>query len=418
MGEARALNDLGNIFVALGEFESACKFHTRALAIREEIGNKQATSTSLINLGKLHIQQRQPGKALEVLHRALDIAVEIKAKPRIYQANLALSDAHELEGDMGSALVHYKIYQVVKEEVSGDQANARVKNLQVAFEVEKAEREAEIARLRNVELKETNDRLEQLVKELNETQTALVQSKKMAALGALVAGLVHEMNSPLGVIASGADVSSRAASNVRELIEGHASDVPPGELDRFRRSLDALEENNRNTVQASKRIRRIVAGLKSFARLDESPFQKADLNRELETTLSLLEYRLGDRIEIVRDFGKIPKIDCYPGELNQVFLNLITNAIEAIDGSGTITISTRLDGDHVRLKFADTGVGIPADQLPGLFDPVFSAKGRRVKAGLGLFTCYNIVSRHNGDITVESSPGVGTTFTVLLPAGP
>jgi signal transduction histidine kinase len=415
IGEARALNDLGNICTELREFDKALDYHQWALSIREELGNKQAQSTSLINLGRLFVRRKEPESAFDVLHRALTIAMEIRAKPRVYQANLALSEAYTILEDYSNALDHYKIYQEVKEEVSGDQSSARIKNLQVSFEVEASEREAEIARLKNVELREKNDQLERLIKELRETQSELVQSKKMAALGSLVAGLVHELNTPLGVITSAADVASRATRKIHEIVDESDFAKEIGDDPRFRRSTDALEETNRITLTGSERIKRIVDGLKSFARLDEAPFQTVDLREGIETTLALLEHELHGRVEIITALDEIPPIGCYPSELNQVFMNLIANAAEAIEGKGTITIRSFFQDGRVNVRIEDTGVGIPEDQMQGLFDPTFSAKGRRVKAGMGLFTCYNIVRKHHGDINVRSEVGTGSTFTVVLP---
>ncbi len=415
IGEARALNDLGNLFTDLGELDKALDYHQTAMAIRVEIGNKQAQSTSLINLGRLYIKRKDAANAFDVLHRALTLAMEIRAKPRVYQANLALSDAYAMLEDYSNALEHYKIYQEVKEKVSGDQSTARIKNLQIKFEVEAAEREAEIARVKNVELGEKNDQLERLIKELRETQTELVQSKKMAALGSLVAGLVHEMNTPLGVITSAADVAARAARKISDIVAESAAAGEIGGDPRFRRSLEALAETNMITLSGSERIERIVNGLKSFARLDEAPFQTVDIHEGLETTLTLLEHEFHGRIDVVKNYGEIPAIGCFPSELNQVFMNLIANAAEAIEGSGTITIRTYLKNDKVHVSIRDTGVGIPEDQMQGLFDPGFSAKGQRVKAGMGLFTCYNIVRKHRGDIKVRSTVGTGSTFTIVLP---
>ena len=146
-----------------GEFAKSREYHLRALEMRERFGNLQAVSTSLINLGKLLVAEGKPEEALDEVLRALDIAEEIKAKPRIFQAHMVLSEICYDMKDPGAALVHYKIYQQIKEQVVGDQANSRLKNLQVAFEIEKAEQEAEISRLKNVELKEKNDQLESLL---------------------------------------------------------------------------------------------------------------------------------------------------------------------------------------------------------------------------------------------------------------
>ncbi|MDH3214667.1 MAG: tetratricopeptide repeat protein [Candidatus Krumholzibacteria bacterium] len=417
LGEARALNDLGLIHQELGEYEEALRCHEKALQLRDQVGNKQAKSTSLINLGKLFIEKRDIDKAFDALHRALTIAMEIKAKPRVYQANLALSEAHALNGDFSEALEHYKIYQQIKEEVAGDEANARLRNLQINFEVDSSKRDAEISRLKNVELKQKNEQLEKLLVELRETQAQLIQTEKMAALGILVAGVVHEINNPVGAINSAADVTRRCIASLDQVLRSATS------LDDIRNSkqrksaLETLESVGRITQDAINRISKIVRSLKSFSRLDEAEFQEADLHEGLDSTLTLLEHDFGERIKVVREFGSVPRVPCNPGEMNQVFMNLLTNASQAIDGKGTIKIRTYEDKSRVHIEISDTGVGIPKVHMERLFDPTISKRGVRVKAGLGLFTSYNILKKHKGDIKVDSKVGRGTVFTLILPTG-
>ena len=264
-------------------------------------------------------------------------------------------------------------------------------------------------------LEQKYDQLEQLHKELQETQAQLVQSEKMAALGKLVAGVVHEMNTPIGAINSAADISARSISNI---LEGLKTCQNPDEIRNDRKlkgSIKALQNSVPITLSASERITKIVNSLKSFARLDESPFQKVCLHESLENTLILIENDLKDRINVKKEYGNIPLVACYPSELNQVFINLLTNAVQAIKDKGTITIQTNAENEHVIIQIADTGIGIPQEQIEGLFEPNFTKKGNRVKAGLGLFTSYNIIQKHRGQITVESEVGKGSTFTVVLP---
>ena len=418
LGEARALNDLGSIHRRLGNFEEALACHKESLRLRQEVGNKQAQSTSLINLGRVYIEQNDVSNAFDVLHRALTITMEIGAKPRIYQANLALSEAHALNGDFSDALDHYKIYQQVKEEVAGDQASSRLRNIQIGFEVDSARKEAEISRLKNVELKEKNAQLETLLRELKETQTQLVQTEKMAALGSLVAGVVHEINNPVGAINSAADVSQRAIRIVNDALQSTESLEELRANKSFRDALSTLRSDTEVTLRATHRISKIVRDLKSFIRLDEAEVQEMDLRQGLESTLSLLTHEFGDRINVVMRFDDIPTIRCNPGEMNQVFMNLLLNAGQAIDGKGKITVRTFEKDLNVVVEITDTGVGIPEVHMVRLFDPTISKKGARVKAGLGLFTSYNILRKHKGDISVKSKVGKGTTFTLTLPVGP
>jgi signal transduction histidine kinase len=416
LGEARALNDLGNLYQSLGDMDLALDCHTKSLKIREETGNKQAKCTSLINLGRLYIEKKDAAKALDVLHRALTIAMEIKAKPRIYQANLALSEAHELKEEFSVALQHYKIYQEVRVEVLGDQANSRIRNLQIGFEVEKSEREAEISRLKNVELKEKNNQLELLLKQLQEAQSQLIQSEKMAALGALVAGVVHEINTPIGAINSTVDVIARCIASVTEVLDNAESIDDIRGSKPLQRALKTLRDNTHVTSAATDRISKIVNSLKSFTRLDEAVFQEADLHEGLDSTLTLVTHDFKERIVVKKEYGDIPKIFCNAGELNQVFVHLLTNAAHAIDGEGEITIRTYLNDSMVNIEIEDSGVGVPEDAMERLFEPRITRRGERVKAGLGLFTSYRIVEKHKGVITVKSEVGKGSTFIITLPS--
>jgi AhpD family alkylhydroperoxidase len=269
-----------------------------------------------------------------------------------------------------------------------------------------------------VRLKEENIQLQQLLQELQETQAQLVQSEKMASLGKLVAGVVHEMNTPVGAISSAADVSTRSINNILEVLESSQTLDEVKKNRRLQGSLKALQDNLPVTMAASERITRIVNSLKGFANLDESVFQRTDLHEGLEDTLTLIEHDLGDRIDVVRDYGEIPPVEGHPAELNQVFMNLLTNAVHAIKGKGTISILTYADGENIHVEIADTGVGISPAHQQTLFDPVFSRGKSRVKAGLGLFTSYNIVRKHQGQIRVDSEAGRGSTFTVILPREP
>ncbi|MEE9270575.1 MAG: tetratricopeptide repeat protein [Candidatus Krumholzibacteria bacterium] len=416
LGEARALNDLGLIHQHVGDYDKALEFLTRSLELRNKAGNRQAKSTSLINLGNLYVAKNEVNKAFEVLHRALTIAMEIKAKPRVYQANLSLSEAHALNGDYEYALQHYKIYQQVKEEVAGDQASSRIKNLEIALETEQAQKEAEISRLRNVELKEKNQQLRSLLRELRETQVQLVQSEKMAALGKLVAGVVHELNSPLGAINSAIDVSARRIGRIVEALEngGTINELRNGA--NLKEMLAMLVSDHDVTLAASKRITKIVNSLKSFVQLDRATFQDTDLHEGIDNTLMLVKHDFENRIKLVKEYGTIPRVRSNPGELNQVFIALLSNAVQAIEGVGTITIRTFMKSGKAHLAFSDTGVGMSPEQMEKLFEPAISRRGARAKAGLGLFTSYNIIKKHGGDIEVNSEVGKGTTFTLRLPA--
>ena len=174
-----------------------------------------------------------------------------------------------------------------------------------------------------------------------------------------------------------------------------------------------IADANRVIATGTDRVIGIVNSLRNFARLDEAELQKVDVHAGLDSTLTLIHHNLENRVQVTKAFGDIPPIVCYPSQLNQVFLNLLVNASQAIQDTGEITISTHQEDDRVHVAIQDTGVGISEDDFKRIFDPGFTTKGVGVGTGLGLSTCYQIVQDHKGEIKVESNVGEGSTFTVL-----
>jgi signal transduction histidine kinase len=421
VSEARALNDVGTAWQHLGDFEKAERFYRESLEIRNEIGQREAQCTCLFNLGELAIETGEADRALAHFNQALDIATEVGAKPRISQAHKHLSRACELTGDATGALRHHKLFHEMNEEVAREQSTTRMKNLTTRLELDKAEKLAEVEQQKNLKLSEQNDELQRLLDALQRAQAHVVQYEKMAVLGKLVAGVAHELNTPVGASAGSIDVSKRCVVALADLMQSAASLDELRESGRMRKLLDSLATNNDVVFEANERISKIVRSLKSFARLDEAPFQNADIHDGLDATINLLEADGQSEVQIQREYGTIPKIDCYPGELNQVFLNVLTNSVEAVqrkDGDGGIVVRTSNDDEHVSVEIKDNGVGIPEAKLTTLFDPEFSDSKGRVKAGIGLFVSHNIVEKHHGTITVASEIGKGTTVTVVLPVAP
>lgn len=247
--------------------------------------------------------------------------------------------------------------------------------------------------------------LEDTLKELQQTQMHLIQSEKMAVLGQFVAGIAHEVNTPLGTLVSNDDTVKRCLESMT---------VSDESSQKYRQSaLDLLKINH----MASERIQEIVKNLRNFARLDESDLKQADLHEGLDATLLLIDSSLRGKIAIVKQYGDIPLLECFPGLLNQVFMNLLINASHSIEMQGTITITTVYHQPSltVEVSITDTGKGIAKEHLSRIFDPGFTTKGAGVGTGLGLALCYKIVEKHHGRITVESTVGQGTTVTVKLP---
>jgi PAS domain S-box-containing protein len=261
----------------------------------------------------------------------------------------------------------------------------------------------------------TYEALDAANRSLRETSSRLTQSEKMASLGMLVAGIAHEINTPLGAIHSMHGTSRLALEKLKAALTedgAKALDTLPA---RIRRPLAALDEADRILESGTQRVIGIVKRLRSFARLDEAELKRADLREGMNDTLALIHHELKRRITVVKEYGDIPSIPCYPNQLNQVFLNLLVNAIQAIKGQGVIRISIASVDGEVRVAISDTGHGIPPENLRRIFDPGFTTKGVGVGTGLGLSICYQIVADHRGEIRVESEAGKGSTFTVALP---
>jgi two-component system, NtrC family, sensor kinase len=240
-----------------------------------------------------------------------------------------------------------------------------------------------------------------------ELRAQLFQSEKMAALGLLVAGVAHEINTPIGAIHSNNDIISRALAKIRKM-------VGPAKDKEIARLLDIMSEVCGNNEIAADRIMKIVRSLKNFARLDEAERKRAHIHEGIESTLTLIQHQLKKRIRVVKQFGEIPEIECHPNQLNQVFINVLVNAAQAIKERGEITVRTWRQGKSIKVSITDNGVGIPPENLSKIFDPGFTTKGVGVGTGLGLSICYKIIHDHHGTIEAESSRR-GTTFTISLP---
>lgn len=250
------------------------------------------------------------------------------------------------------------------------------------------------------------------LEELRRAQTELVNSAKLATLGSLVAGVAHEINTPLGALHSNHDVIERALNKLQDILEDEI--VTPDELEQVRKIVRAIDGVLHTSGIAVERMVKLVDSLRTFGRPDRADVDRTDLHEGIEGTLAVLGHEIHD-VEIVREFDDIPQVECYPDRINQVFMNLMLNALQAMGESGTLTIRTRSNEDQVSVAISDTGSGIPPETLERVFDPGFTNKGERVGMGLGLAITRQIVDQHGGQITVDTVLGEGTTFTVHLP---
>ena len=268
---------------------------------------------------------------------------------------------------------------------------------------------------RTADLATKNVDLERAMVDLRNTQQQLVMREKMASLGDLVAGVAHEVNTPIGAVNSSADVANRCIEKLKGVIGQSTAAEELRANPPYQQAIQILKDNAGLIRSAGERIATIVRSLRSFARLDEAEYQSADIHVGLDSTLDLVNHQFRNRIEIDKNYGDLPMIDCFPNKLNQVFMNLLINGSQAIEGKGTISISTKQVDDEAVIRIADTGKGISPENLEKIFDPGFTTKGVGIGTGLGLAISYTIIEDHKGSIKAESELGRGTTFTIRLP---
>jgi signal transduction histidine kinase len=275
------------------------------------------------------------------------------------------------------------------------------------------------------ELKQTTEALDDAYTELKETQSQMLQKEKMASIGQLAAGVAHEINNPIGFISSNLGTLGKYTERLTgyihaqtELLESLGRSVELEEL-RKQIKLDYIIKDMPQLVEesldGSVRVMKIVQNLKTFSRLDEAEWKLANINDCLESTLNIVWNELKYKAEVKKEYGLLPDVKCNPGQLTQVFMNLLVNAAHAIEKHGTITVRSANEDGFIRVDVSDTGCGIPEAIREKIFEPFFTTKDVGKGTGLGLSISYDIVKKHGGEITVESEPGQGTLFRVRLP---
>ncbi len=310
-------------------------------------------------------------------------------------------------------------------------ANMLTAKWQMARQVEAQLSQLEAAvHLRTLELTRANEALEGEVRERKHLQGQMVQSEKLASIGQLAAGVAHEINNPIGYIFSNFGTLGGYLDKLFEMLAAYESAehaMPSAEgaatLRKLREDveLDFLKEDipvlMRESLQGIDRVRRIVQDLKDFARVDSlQDFQWANLHDGIDSTLNVVASEVKYKAEVFREYGQIPEIECLPSQINQVVMNLVVNAAQAMGSErGRIALRTGTQGGNVWLEVADNGSGIPAETMAHIFEPFFTTKPVGKGTGLGLSLSHGIVTKHHGTISVDSAPGQGTTFRVVLP---
>lgn len=291
---------------------------------------------------------------------------------------------------------------------------------------------AEMLEQRTRELHEANENLAReqqeltlLLKKVEEAQQQLLQSEKMAAIGQLAAGVAHEINNPIGFVNSNLGTLKTYIDRLMRLVDAYESVAGGGDpalLEKVRREADLefLREDLPSLVQESHeglgRVTKIVQDLKDFSHVDQAELQDADLNAGLESTLNVVWNELKYKAEVIRELGDMPPVPCVPAQINQVFMNLLVNAAQAIEQRGKIIVRSGLENGFAWVEIEDTGKGMTEEVRRRIFEPFYTTKPVGQGTGLGLSISYDIVvKKHGGRLDVSSTPGVGTRFKVWLP---
>ena len=278
------------------------------------------------------------------------------------------------------------------------------------------------------ELARKNLRLNEALAALKRSQAKVLHQEKMASIGQLAAGVAHEISNPIGFINSNLSTLGKYLSRIVAFLAVQsdciAAGAPPERVESARQQraglkidyiLKDLEDLVRESMEGAERVQSIVADLKSFSRLDESEYKQADINECLRSTINIAWSRIKYKATLKKELGEIPRTRCLPRQMSQVFLNLLVNAAHAVEDQGVITVRSWAEDGYVCVSVADTGRGIPEANMNRIFDTFFTTKEVGKGAGLGLNIAYDIVKKHNGEITVSSEPGKGTVFTVRIP---
>lgn len=271
-------------------------------------------------------------------------------------------------------------------------------------------------------------RLEKAHEELKASQLKILQQEKMASIGQLAAGVAHELNNPMSFISSNLGTLEKYINRLVDFIRAQSealksvqSDAVLKKMDKKRLEvkLDYILEDARvllkESLDGSDRVKTIVRGLNSFSRMDEEEYKKSDINECIESAITIVWNELKYKSKLEKNYGSLPLSMCYPRQMNQVFVNLLINAVNAIVDKGVIAIKTWHQDGFVWIAVSDTGIGIPGKNLARIFEPFFTTKETGKGTGLGLSITYEIIQRHKGEITVVSEAGKGTTFTIKIP---
>ena len=330
-------------------------------SVMQKIGNKEVSYARCIKeyISAKPYKESVQRIVLPIYHMQELLGAVVLISRQRREMNEELDILENISSQLGTALVHAKLYK---------------KNI------------------------ETVEELKKTLQELNETQLQLINSEKMASLGQLIAGVAHEINTPVAAIKSNNEIYQKLINKIDD-----------------EKLVNIFEDINATDKVAIERINKLVVSLKKFVRLDEAELQEADINKELDLTLDLIRHETKHGITVIKDYGEIPIIKCYPNMLNQVFMNILINACQAIEDEGTITVKTSYSNDELTISIKDTGKGMTNTEK--IFEAGYTTKSSGIGTGLGLAISSKIIDKHKGKIEVKSQINEGSEFIITIPGG-
>jgi signal transduction histidine kinase/Flp pilus assembly protein TadD len=477
-GIAEILNNIGSVYIKQKKYSQATKSCREAFEIRQELNDKNGMAQSLLNIA---ISYRKAGLFENALNHALqsyDLAQELGIKEVLQEASFQVAEIYAFQRDYQKAFEYYQIYDITKDSLFNQENSRQLTEMRAKYEaqtkeqeintlkVEQRATEAEIEQKNiinyslisillislffsgliffnyrakqkaNVALEMKNAEVNQTLIQLKSTQSQLIHSEKMASLGQLTAGIAHEINNPLNFVYAGISALEHTMLGFYDITDDLQRMMTEDDKEKIIEYMGRLKQIRSNSEYeeiktdinalvkdikvGAVRTTEIVKGLRNFSRLDEGKPKYGDIHNDLDAALMLLRAKLVKNITVSKKYGeKIPEIPALHGQLNQVFTNIIANAIHAMPNGGKLTIMTKMvhqEGVNlVSISIKDSGTGMPEQVKAKIFEPFFTTKDVGEGTGLGLSISYGIIRNHRGSIEVHSEIGKGTEFIITLP---
>jgi signal transduction histidine kinase len=459
-GVAYSCISIGETYLNLGDHAESFRCLESSREIFTELGDDFGLSQTYHHLGLYYKKTGQTAEALHFFTEALKLGRETGSQLRVRNAAGELSEIYADQQLYREAYEMHILYKETYDSLYQEENLVKITQLVLQNEFEQrellqlAEIEKQkqvrnylllsiglviilvlvilnryfIKRKANIVLEKQKEELNQTLCHLTQAQSQLVQSEKMASLGQVTAGVAHELNNPLNFVSTSVKPLRRNMEDLMAMIEKYDAVIEENkltgtfrEVDTYKQSMDydyLVKETKdllKGVNEGASRSENIVKGLRTFSRMDENEFKAVDIHEGIDSTLLLLSNQLKDRITVHKQYGSIPQVDGLPGKLNQVFMNILSNSIQAIKGDGEIRITTGREGDQARISIKDTGEGMSDEIREHIFEPFFTTRAVGKGTGLGLSITYSIIEEHRGTIEVESAPGSGTEFIIKLP---